>query len=119
MCPRCEQEEENGNDRREEEHIGTAVNDGVLEKLQQFCYLGDMLDCEAGVERSARARVVAAWGRWWKVSSLVENHSIDLKTRGMVYEACVRSALLYRTETWALTDRLMDALQRCDCKMSR
>ena len=76
-----------------------------------------MLDCEAGVERSVRARVAAAWGRWRKVSSLVVNRSIDLKTRGRVVEACVRSALLYGTETWALTDRLMDVLQRCDCKM--
>ena len=48
MCPRCEQEEGNGSDRREEEHIGIAVNDGVLEELEQFCYLGDMLNCEAG-----------------------------------------------------------------------
>ena len=47
------------------------------------------------------------------------NHSIDLKTRGRVFEVCVRSALLFGTETWALTDRLMDVLQRCDCKMLR
>ena len=63
-----------------------------------------MLDCEAGVERSVRARVVAAWGRWQKVSSLAVNCRIDLKTRGRIYEACVRSALLYGTETWALID---------------
>ena len=31
----------------------------------------------------------------------------------------MRSALLYGTETWGLTDRLMDVLQRCDCKMLR
>jgi len=49
----------------------------------------------------------------------VVNRSIDLKTRGGVYEAYVRSVLLYGTETWALTDRLMDVLQGCDCKMSR
>ena len=76
-----------------------------------------MLDYEAGVERLVRARVAAAWGRWQKISSFVMNHSIDLKTRGRVYEACVRSALLFGTETWTLTDRLMDILQRGDCKM--
>ena len=47
------------------------------------------------------------------------NCRIDLKTRGRVYEACVRSPLLRGTETWALTDRLIDVLQRCDCKMLR
>ena len=58
-------------------------------------------------------------GRCQKVASLVVNCSLDLKTRGRVYEAYVRSALLYGTETWVLTDRLMDVLQRCNCKMLR
>ena len=64
--PRHEQEEEKGNDRREEEHIGTAVNDFVPEELEQFCYLGDMLDCKTGVEGSVRAKVAAAWGKMAK-----------------------------------------------------
>jgi len=64
LCPRCEQEEENGSDRGEEEHTEIAVNDCVLEELEQFCYLGDILNCEACVETSVRARVTAAWGRW-------------------------------------------------------
>ena len=43
---------------------GLVVDGGVLEEVQQFCYLGDVLDCEAGVERAVRARVTAAWKRW-------------------------------------------------------
>ncbi|KAK3875693.1 hypothetical protein Pcinc_019440 [Petrolisthes cinctipes] len=35
----------------DEEDAGLMVNGGVLEEVQQFCYLGDVLDCEAGVER--------------------------------------------------------------------
>ena len=35
-----------------------------------------------------------------KVSSLVANCSIDVKTRGRVCEACARPALLYGPETW-------------------
>ena len=37
------------------------------------------------------------------------NCSIGLRTNGRVYEACLRSALLYGAETWALTNRLKDA----------
>ena len=37
------------------------------------------------------------------------NYSIGLRTRGRVYEGCVRSALLYGV----LTSRLMDVLHRC------
>ncbi len=78
-----------------------------------------MLDCEAGVERAVRARVAAALRRWCEVASLLVNCSIGMKSRGNVYEACVRSALLYEVETWALTDRLMYLLRSCDCRMQR
>ena len=27
-------------------------------------YLGDVIDCEAGVQRAVHARVTAAWRRW-------------------------------------------------------
>ncbi len=30
-----------------------VVDEGELEEVQQFCYLGDVLDCEAGVERAS------------------------------------------------------------------
>ena len=53
------------------------------------------------------------------MAGFLVNHSIGLRTRGRVYEACVRSALLYGVETWALTSRLMDVLHRCDCRMLR
>ena len=36
-----------------------------------------------------------------------------------MYEACVRSALLYGAETWALTSRLMEVLYRCDLRILR
>ncbi len=78
-----------------------------------------MLDCEAGVERAVRARVAAAWGRWREISSLLVNHNIRLRSRGRVYEACVRSALLYGAETWALMKRLMEVLHSCDRRTLR
>ena len=32
------------------------VNGGILEEVEQFCYLGDVLECEGVVERAMRAR---------------------------------------------------------------
>jgi len=31
-----------------------------MEEVDEFCCLGNVLDCEAGLERALRARVVAA-----------------------------------------------------------
>jgi len=34
---------------------------GRIEEVNEFRYLGNVLDCEAGLERAMRARVAAAW----------------------------------------------------------
>ena len=117
VCPKCAREEED--DEIDGEDVGLVVSGGTLEDVQQFCYLGDMLDCEAGVERAVRARVAYAWKKWREIASLLVNRSIGLRTRGQIYEACVRSALLYGAETWAMTDRLTEILLRCDRRMLR
>ena len=76
----------------------------------QFCYLGDVLDSEGGAER---ARVAAAWGKWREILGLLLNKGIPLARRGMVFDACIRSVMLYGGETWALTKRLEGVLIGC------
>ena len=66
-----------------------------------------------------RARVAAAWGRWREISNLLVNRNIGLRSRRRVYEACVRSALLYGAETWALMNSLTEVLRSCDRRMLR
>ena len=76
-----------------------VVNEGMMEEVEQFSYLGDVLDCEAGVERAVRAKVIATWRRRQEITSLLVN-SIGLRTRE--YENCVRPALLYGADQWVL-----------------
>lgn len=45
----------------EEEERGLMSVRGRIEEVHEFCYLGDVLDCEAGAERAVTARVAAAW----------------------------------------------------------
>jgi len=33
---------------------------GRIEEVDEFCYLGNVLDCEVGLESAVRARVAAA-----------------------------------------------------------
>ena len=63
--------------------------------------------------------VSAAWGKWREISSLLCNSGIPLKKRAPVYEACIRSVLLYGSETWPVTKKLEDLLLKCDRRMIR
>ena len=81
-----------------EKRDGIALG-GQIEEVQEFCYLGNVLDCKAGVERAVRAKVSAAWKKWRDIASLLTNQSISQRTQGIVYEGCIRTVMLYGSET--------------------
>ena len=82
-----------------------------------------MLDSEGGAERAFRARVAGAWEKWREILGLLLNKGIPLARRGIVFDACIRSVMLYGGETWALTKRLEGVLIGsrfgCDRRMLR
>ena len=95
------------------------VRDGVIEEVTHFCYLGDVLDRDGGAERAVRARIACGWAKWRELSSLFNNRGIPLQHRARVYEACVRSVVLYGSECWALTKKLEDLIIKSDRRMLR
>ena len=114
-CPSCLGREE----RMVEEEDGIRVHEYVLKQVDHFCYLGDTLDCEGGVERAVRTRIASAWGKWREIAGLLLNKSIPLQNRAKVYDACIRPVILYSAETWPLTQKLEEVLKRCDYRMLR
>ena len=95
------------------------LHDGIVEEVKSFCYLGDMLDRGGGAERSVRNRIACAWSKWRELSNLLTNRGIPLRHRARVYEACIRSVMLYGAETWALTKKLEEVILRSDRRMLR
>ena len=88
-------EREGGYDDRDNEDPGLVVNGAVMEEVEQFWYLWDLLDCEAGVERAVIVRVTAPWSRWWEIASLMMNHSTGLRTRDTMEDHSLR---LYKSQ---------------------
>ena len=64
-----------------------------------------MLDYEGGVVRD--------------MAGLLTDNRIPLKIRGSVYDSCIRSVMLYGSETWAMTKKDEDILRKCDRRMLR
>ena len=115
QCPACIKHSEP----KEEEKEDIFIDGHRIEEVRQFCYLGDLLDSEGGVERAVRMRVSAAWQKWREISSLLTNRSIPLWSRGRAYDACIRPVLLYGSEGWPMTDRLRAVLTGCDRRLLR
>ena len=69
--------------------------DGKLECVDRFCYLGDMIGAGGGVEEASRTRVRCAWGKFRELSPILIATGASLKIKGKIYKLCVQSVLVY------------------------
>ena len=58
------------------------------------------------------------WAKFKKCGELLNLKRLSLKMKGMVYRSCVRSAVLYGSETWCLREDEM-AILRTERAMMR
>jgi len=66
-----------------------------------FCCLGDMFSAGGGCGRAVAARCCAAWGGFRGLLPILTSGRISFRTRGGVFAACVRSAVLRGGGAWA------------------
>jgi hypothetical protein len=94
-------------------------NGETLEVVTKFCYLGDVIEAGGGVESAVRARVQKAWGKFRELGSILTRKGMSLKVKGHVYDACVRSTMLYGSETWAVKVEQVQRMERTEMQMVR
>ena len=90
-----------------------------VETVNGYCYLGDRLNASAGCEAAVTARVRTGWVRFRECEELLLGNRFPLKMKGNVYRCCVRSAILYGSETWCLKENEKAILRRTERAMVR
>ena len=61
------------------------IDNGVsLEKVDKFCYLGDMLDVDGGCDSSITARVRSVWKKFREFLPILTGKGFSLKLKGKV-----------------------------------
>ena len=89
------------------------------ETVRGFCRLEDRLNASGGCETAVTARVGIGWMKFRECGELLLGRRFSLKMKGMVYRSCVRSAMLYGSETWCLRENEMIILRRTERAMMR
>ena len=75
---------------------------GNGEKIDNFCYLGDMLDADGGCDSTVTARVRSAWKKFHEYLPILTGKGFLLNLKGKVYATCMRSCLMHGSETWLM-----------------
>ena len=102
------------------------VNGILLEKVDKFCYLRDMLDADGGCDSAVTTRVRSAWKRFCEYLPIHHHHhhhirfwylrccgcpglrgrqtgkGFSLKLKANVYATSVRSCLMHGSEPWPM-----------------
>ena len=82
------------------EKLEFKTGEDVLEEVEKFCYLGDMISCFGGASEAVSARIGSAWKKFRELSGvLVGKRGLSLMQRMKIYQCCVRPVLLYCCET--------------------
>ena len=90
-----------------------------VEKVQQFVYLGDVLNEGGGCEIAVSRRCHPGWARFNELASVLCGKRLSWTLRGKVYKACVRSVTVYGSETWNVKGIEAGILQRTERAMVR
>ena len=95
--------------------IGTGI---LLEKVDKFCYSGDMLDADGGCDSAVKTRVRSAWKKFHEYLPILTGKGFSLKLKGKVYATCV-SCLMHVSETWPMKVEHELKLNRTEMSMIR
>lgn len=110
----------NGVKQGESGNLVCEVGNGEqLEVVNNFCYLGDTIEAGGGVESAVRARIKKAWYKFRELGTILTMQGLSLKVKGRVCDSCVRSTLLYGSETWAVKVEQVQRMERTEMQMVR
>jgi len=89
------------------------LGDTILEKVDNFSYLGSIISSNANVDAEINHRIQQAAAAFGKLRSRVfQDRDIRIDTKLKVYRAIVITTLLYGSETWTTYRRHIAALEK-------
>ena len=93
--------------------------EGNLEMVDKFCYLGDMIENCGGASAAVTVRVRCAWAKFRELMQVLTCRGASLRLKGKIYRACVQSVMVYGSETWPIRVEDVALLVRTERMMVR
>lgn len=94
-------------------NIEIKINDEVIEYVQVYIYLGQLISQEDCMQKEIERRIANTWKRFWSLSEVMKNKDMPIKQKRKVFNMCILPCLLYGCQTWALTEELSNKLKIC------
>ena len=90
------------------------VKDQIIKQVSAFNYLGSTITEDARCMKEIKRRIVLAKSAFSKLSNILRNTSLSMRTRMQVLNCYVYPVLLYGSETWSITSDMRKHLESCE-----
>lgn len=74
----------------------------MLECVNKFCFLGDVISVGSGVLDDSLSRVTGGWKKVCEILPVLIYRRWTLHQKGKIYVACVESVMMFDIEIWTL-----------------
>jgi hypothetical protein len=88
-----------------------TVDIQAMEKVQQFIYLGSIVDAEGGAEADANQRIGKVQQASYLMKNIWKSNILSLKHKLRIFNTNIKSILVYGCETWKTNTNSVNKLQ--------
>jgi hypothetical protein len=81
------------------------LNNQEIEKINNFVYLGQMIETNRNIETEINRRISQGWRQFGKLNKIFKA-DIPLCLKKKVFDQCILPVMTYESETWNTTQRL-------------
>jgi len=84
-------------------HGNITVSSSTVETVNEFCYLGSIIQDDSSCDKDIRARLGKANGVFGRLTNIWRDNGLSLHKKFGLYEALVLLTLLYGADTWSMS----------------
>lgn len=88
-----------------------VINNEDMENVEIFEYLGSKLEPNGGTQTDVSSRIQKANGAFASLNRVWTATTITRQTKIKIFNACVKTVLLYGSESWHITNDITSKLQ--------
>jgi hypothetical protein len=92
---------------------------GKIDKVSEFKYLGRILEETDDDEHAANRQLTRARARWGRIAKILTIDGASPRVMGYFYKAIIQTVLLYGSESWTLTGRMIGRLRSFRHRVAR
>ena len=88
-----------------------TVHGNTLEQIDRFVYLRSLFTSDGSCEQDVQHRIAVAKSAFTSLEKVRKNRNINIQLRYSFLKCYVWSTLLYRSEAWTLSSKMLNKLQ--------